>query len=83
MILSRIELLPRLEERPRRRNVGVPSQDKENISPVVSDFTGHQAIFEDFVRAIQENGTPLCDGRKGGVASHLLSRFTVRAKRHA
>ena len=34
-------------------------------SPVVSDVTGHRKILEDFIRAIQTNGRPLCDGREG------------------
>jgi UDP-N-acetyl-2-amino-2-deoxyglucuronate dehydrogenase len=34
-------------------------------SPVVTDFRGHQAIFEDFLNAIRHNTTPLCDGREG------------------
>jgi hypothetical protein len=30
---------------------GTPSDDLENLaSPCVSDFSGHQAIFEDFIR---------------------------------
>jgi UDP-N-acetyl-2-amino-2-deoxyglucuronate dehydrogenase len=46
----------------------------------VSDFTGHQAIFEDFIRAIQENGTPLCDGHEGR-RSILLVEEIYRATR--
>jgi UDP-N-acetyl-2-amino-2-deoxyglucuronate dehydrogenase len=43
-----------------------PSQDEENTSsPTVSDFTGHQAVLEDFIRAIQEDLTPVCDGNEG------------------
>jgi predicted dehydrogenase len=34
-------------------------------SPVVSDVTPHRRIFEDFIRAIESNGTPACDGREG------------------
>jgi predicted dehydrogenase len=34
-------------------------------SPVVSDVSGHRRLFEDFIRAIQSNGRPLCDGREG------------------
>ena len=46
--------------------VGATSSDNENVaSPVVSDFTAHQRVFEDFIRAIRENGTPMCDGRDG------------------
>jgi len=34
-------------------------------SPVVSDVSGHRRLFEDFIRAIETNGRPLCDGREG------------------
>jgi predicted dehydrogenase len=46
--------------------VSDPSQDSENTaSAAVSDFSGHQAALEDFVRAIQENREPACDGLEG------------------
>ena len=35
------------------------------FSPVVSDFRGHQSIFEDFLRAIRTNTKPSCDGPEG------------------
>jgi len=70
-----------LKNAPPGVDAGVRSQDKENTSsPVVSDFSGHQAIFEDFIRAIQENGTPLCDGREGK-RSILLVEEIYRAAR--
>ncbi|MDQ1404710.1 MAG: UDP-N-acetyl-2-amino-2-deoxyglucuronate dehydrogenase [Acidobacteriaceae bacterium] len=34
-------------------------------SPVVSDARGHQAILEDFLRAIRTNTKPRCDGQEG------------------
>lgn len=34
-------------------------------SPVVSDVSGHQRLIEDFVRAIDTAGRPVCDGRDG------------------
>ncbi|MGH9315356.1 MAG: Gfo/Idh/MocA family protein [Vicinamibacterales bacterium] len=34
-------------------------------SPVVSDVTPHRRVFEDFIRAIETNGAPACDGREG------------------
>jgi UDP-N-acetyl-2-amino-2-deoxyglucuronate dehydrogenase len=65
-------------------SAGVPSDDTENTSsPVVSDFTGHQAIFEDFIRAIQQNGTPLCDGREGRRSLLLVEEVYRAAERHA
>jgi UDP-N-acetyl-2-amino-2-deoxyglucuronate dehydrogenase len=40
-------------------------ENKSASSAVVSDFRGHQAVFEDFIAAINRNGTPACDGREG------------------
>ena len=34
-------------------------------SPVVSDFRGHQSVLEDFLKAIETNTVPRCDGREG------------------
>ncbi|HXG68610.1 MAG TPA: Gfo/Idh/MocA family oxidoreductase [Blastocatellia bacterium] len=34
-------------------------------SPVVSDVSGHRAVFEDFLRAIATGGTPRADGLEG------------------
>ena len=34
-------------------------------SPVVSDASAHQRVLEDFIRAIETDGTPACDGREG------------------
>jgi UDP-N-acetyl-2-amino-2-deoxyglucuronate dehydrogenase len=34
-------------------------------SPVVSDVRGHQALLEDFIRAVQTGSDPICDGREG------------------
>jgi UDP-N-acetyl-2-amino-2-deoxyglucuronate dehydrogenase len=45
-----------------------PSAGDDNqsaSSPVVSDIRGHQAVLEDFLRAIEQDGTPACDGREG------------------
>lgn len=40
-------------------------ENQSSSSALVSDFRGHQAIFEDFLAAIDQNGTPACDGREG------------------
>jgi UDP-N-acetyl-2-amino-2-deoxyglucuronate dehydrogenase len=42
-----------------------PTDLESTASPVVSDCTPHQRVFEDFIRAIQTNGTPACDAREG------------------
>ncbi len=33
-------------------------------SPVVSDAQGHQAVLADFIRAIENDSRPACDGRE-------------------
>ena len=40
-------------------------QNPSASSPVVSDVRGHRHAIEDFVSAIETNGTPLCDGVEG------------------
>ena len=61
---------------------GVPSEDRENVSsPVVTDFSGHQAIFEDFIRSIQENRPPACDGHEGRRSIALVEEIYRAAGR--
>ncbi len=61
---------------------GSPSVDSENVaSPVVSDFSGHQAIFEDFIRAIQEDRAPACDGKEGRRSLALVEEIYRAADR--
>jgi len=60
---------------------GIKSDDNENTaSPVVSDFRGHQAIFEDFIRAIQEDKRPICDGLDGARSIALIEGIYRAAK---
>jgi predicted dehydrogenase len=42
------------------------------MSPVVSDVRGHRKILEDFVRAVETGGTPLCDGREARRSVELV-----------
>jgi UDP-N-acetyl-2-amino-2-deoxyglucuronate dehydrogenase len=66
-----------------RVHVSLPSGDNENVaSPVVSDFSGHQAIFEDFVGAIRENGTPACDGLEGRRSIALVEEIYSVAQKN-
>jgi UDP-N-acetyl-2-amino-2-deoxyglucuronate dehydrogenase len=39
--------------------------DEGAASHVVTDVRGHQAVLEDFIRAIRDNGVPACDGYEG------------------
>ena len=44
------------------------SESDRNLSAssaTVSDFRGHQALFEDFFHAIEYNSEPVCSGREG------------------
>ena len=62
-------------------SVNTPSADTENVStPVVSDFTGHQAIFEDFVRAVRNGGDPVCNGHEGRRSIALVEEIYRAAK---
>src|SRR5215470_13900119 len=40
-------------------------QNLSSSSPVVSDHRAHQAVLEDFIRAIETNSRPACDGPDG------------------
>ena len=42
-----------------------PSPSESTSSPVVSDFRWHQAVLEDFIGAVKQNKTPVCDGHDG------------------
>lgn len=41
-------------------------------SPIVSDVSGHRRLIEDFVRAIETGGEPVCDGREGRRSVELI-----------
>ncbi len=58
-----------------------PIDREETSSPVVSDSRAHQTVFEDFFRAIRENGTPMCDGREGRRSIELVERIYRAAGR--
>lgn len=70
-----------LKTRVTRVSVSAPSDGDENVaSPVVSDFTAHQAVFEDFIQAIGENRTPMCDGSDGRRSLALVEEIYQAAK---
>jgi UDP-N-acetyl-2-amino-2-deoxyglucuronate dehydrogenase len=49
-------------------------------SAAVTDFRGHQAIFEDFIRAIERNTPPLCDGAEGRKSVALVEAIYRAAR---
>ena len=52
-------------------------------SPVVADVTAHRRILEDFIRAIETGGQPVCDGREGRKSVALVQAIyeSARTKR--
>lgn len=40
-------------------------RNSSSSSPVVSDIRGHQRVLEDFIRAVEQNRAPVCDGVQG------------------
>ena len=49
-------------------------------SPVVSDASAHQRVIADFVRAIQNNTIPSCDGREGRRSVQLVEAIYAAAR---
>jgi UDP-N-acetyl-2-amino-2-deoxyglucuronate dehydrogenase len=49
-------------------------------SPVVSDASAHQRVIEDFIRAIQTNTVPACDGREGRRSVELVQTIYAAAR---
>jgi len=60
-----------------RRKHCVGLKTRVASSAVVSDFRGHQALFEDFIRAIEQDIDPVCNGAKAGEVSRW-SRQSIR-----
>ena len=62
-----------------------PTQDltakPQNVaSPTVSDATPHRRVFEDFIRAIDTNSTPACDGREGRRSVEVVDAIYASAR---
>lgn len=52
-----------------------PSAGDQNASassPIVSDVGGHRRLIEDFLRAIENNSRPVCDGSDGRRSVELI-----------
>ncbi|HEY1679906.1 MAG TPA: Gfo/Idh/MocA family oxidoreductase [Candidatus Sulfotelmatobacter sp.] len=71
-----------LRDVPSKIRLSVPSPRKENVaSPVVSDFSGHQAVLEDFIHAIEDDRQPECHGLEGRKSLALVEEI-YRASRN-
>jgi UDP-N-acetyl-2-amino-2-deoxyglucuronate dehydrogenase len=49
-------------------------------SAAVTDFSGHKAILEDFLRAVANNTQPVCDGREGRRSLALVEKIYAAAR---
>jgi len=65
---------------PGMKTIAAPDTNPSASSPVVSDVRGHQAVLEDFLKAIKENGRPLCDGREGRRSLALIEAMYRASK---
>jgi UDP-N-acetyl-2-amino-2-deoxyglucuronate dehydrogenase len=57
-----------------------PDENQSATSAVVSDFRGHQALFEDFLHAIEHDTKPICDGRDGRRSIALVEAIYLAAR---
>jgi len=55
-------------------------QNQSASSAVVSDIRGHQAVFEDFLRAIEQDTPPACDGHEGRRSVALIEQIYKAAR---
>ncbi|HEX3227625.1 MAG TPA: Gfo/Idh/MocA family oxidoreductase [Pyrinomonadaceae bacterium] len=61
-----------------------PSAGDQNASassPIVSDVGGHRRLIEDFLRAIETNGRPVCDGPDGRRSVELIEAIYESSRR--
>jgi predicted dehydrogenase len=54
-------------------------ENPSSSSPVVSDHRAHQAVLEDFIRAIETNSLPACDGREGRRSLALIESIYAQS----
>jgi len=56
-------------------NVEAPDQNLKSSSPVITDVRGHQSAIEDFVRAVEQNTAPECDGKEAQRSVALIEKI--------
>jgi predicted dehydrogenase len=57
-----------------------PASNPAATSPVVSDISGHQELLKDFLRAIENDGLPYCDGAEGRRSVALVEAIYESAR---
>lgn len=58
----------------------VEAPPENTSSPVVSDASAHQRVVEDFIRAIESDTVPACDGREGRRSVELVEAIYAAAR---
>ena len=58
-------------------------ENQSASSATVSDFRGHQAVIEDFLKAVRENRAPACDGIEGRRSIALIEAIYRDAKQRS
>jgi predicted dehydrogenase len=53
-------------------STGAGDSNKLGSTHLVTDVSGHRALIEDFLRAIQTGSRPVCDGREGRRSVELV-----------
>jgi UDP-N-acetyl-2-amino-2-deoxyglucuronate dehydrogenase len=61
-------------------SAGKPDNNQSASSAAVTDFRGHQALFEDFLQAIERDTAPICDGREGRRSMALVEAIYRSAR---
>jgi UDP-N-acetyl-2-amino-2-deoxyglucuronate dehydrogenase len=56
------------------------SANASATSPVVADVSGHKELLKDFLRAIESNGKPICDGVEGRRSVELVQAIYESAR---
>lgn len=56
-------------------------QNASASSAIVSDVSGHRRLIEDFLRAIENDGRPVCDGRDGRRSVELIEAIYESSRR--
>jgi UDP-N-acetyl-2-amino-2-deoxyglucuronate dehydrogenase len=69
-----------LRNAPVAREPAALDENQSASSATVSDFRGHQAVFEDFLEAIEQNRAPACDGHEGRRSLALIESIYRAAK---
>lgn len=74
--------LERVDLRSGSRTVSAAAGDQNASasSPVVADVSAHRRVIENFIRAIETGGRPVCDGREGRKSVELVQAVYQSAR---